>query len=157
MFNKVFKSLKNINYKLFLSLLIMGLCPTIYTTIRIFWLGNLPDGYSYSIAGQLTWVNLIYEIISEAIILPLFYFIGKVLLDKKELINRVKTGLIIAFGLYLLISSSVIIFTEPLLKVMSISSNIFDQSIKYIRLEAIANVFSILSNFVLIVLITCNK
>ena len=157
MFNKVFKSLKNINYKLFLSLLIMGLCPTIYTTIRIFWLGNLPDGYSYSIAGQLTWVNLIYEIISEAIILPLFYFIGKVLLDKKELTNRVKTGLIITFGLYLLISGSVIIFTEPLLKVMSISSNILDQSIKYIRLEAIANIFSILANFVLIVLITCNK
>ena len=140
MFNKAFKSLKNINYKLFLSLLIMGLCPTIYTSIRIYWLGNLPDGYSYSIAGQLTWVNLIYEIISEAIILPLFYFIGKVLLDKKELTNRVKTGLIITFGLYLLISSSVIVFTEPLLKVMSISSNILDQSIKYIRLEAIANI-----------------
>ncbi len=157
MFNKIFNSLRKINYKLFISLLIMGLCPTIYTTIRIFWLGNLPDDYSYSIAGQLTWVNLIYEIISEAIILPLFYFVGKVLLDKKELVNRVKTGLIITFGIYLLISGSVIIFTEPLLKIMSISSNILDQSIKYIRLEAIANIFSILANFVLIVLITCNK
>lgn len=157
MFKKLFNSLKNINYKLLLSLLIMGLCPTIYTTIRIFWLGNLPDGYSYSIAGQLTWVILIYEIISEAIILPLFYFIGKVLLDKKEFVNRVKTGLIITFGLYLLISGGIIIFAEPLLKVMAISPNILQQSIEYIRLEAIANIFSILANFVLIVLLTCNK
>ena len=157
MFNKIFKSLRKINYKLFISLLIMGLCPTIYTSIRIYWLGNFPDGYSYSIAGQLSWVNLIYEIISEAIILPLFYFIGKVLLDKKELVNRVKTGLIITFGLYLLISGGIIIFAEPLLKVMAISPNILQQSIEYIRLEAIANIFSVLVNFVLIVLITCNK
>lgn len=69
MFKKISNSLKNINYKLFIALLVMGLCPTIYTTLRIFWLGELPDGYSYSIAGQLSWVNLIYEVISEAIIL----------------------------------------------------------------------------------------
>lgn len=157
MFKKLFKSLRKINYKLFISLLIMGLSPTIYTTIRIYWLGDLPDGYSYSIAGQLSWVNLIYEIISEAIILPLFYFIGKVISDKKELVNRVKTGLIITLGLYLLISGCVILFAEPLLNVMAISPNIFYQSIEYIRLEAIANIFTVLANFVLIVLITCNK
>lgn len=157
MLQKIFKSLRNINYKLFIALLIMGLCPTIYTSIRIYWLGNLPDGYSYSIAGQLTWINLIYEIISEAIILPLFYFIGKVLFDKKELTNRVKTGLIVTLVLYLLISGVVFIFAEPLLKTMAISQDILYQSIAYIRLEAIANIFSVLANFVLIVLITCNK
>ena len=91
MFTKIKTSLKNINYKLFFSLLVMGLCPTIYTTLRVFYLGDLPGEWSYSIAGQLSWVNLIYEIINEAIILPLFYFVGKVLLDKKEFTNRVKT------------------------------------------------------------------
>ena len=60
------QSLKNINYKLFISLLIMGLCPTIYTTIRVFLIGQLPGEYSYSIAGQLSWVNLLYEIINDA-------------------------------------------------------------------------------------------
>lgn len=57
MVKKAIKSLKTINYKLFIALLIMGLCPTIYTTIRIYWLCDLPDDYSYSIAGQLSWVN----------------------------------------------------------------------------------------------------
>lgn len=51
MFTKILKSFKNINHRLFLSLLIMGLVPTIYTTLRVFWLGNLPSEYSYSIAG----------------------------------------------------------------------------------------------------------
>ena len=73
MFKRVIDSYKRINHKLFFALLVMGFVPTIYTTIRVFWLGNLPGEWSYSIAGQLTWVNLIYEVIDEAIILPLFY------------------------------------------------------------------------------------
>lgn len=154
---KIYKSLKNINYKLFIALLIMGLCPTIYNTLRVFWLGEIPGDYSYSIAGQLSWINLIYEVMSEAIILPLFYFIGKTLLDKKELTNRVKTGLLISFGIYLIISSIVFIFAEPLLKIMATSPDIIELSVQYIRIEAIANVFNILSSFTLIVLVTLEK
>ena len=70
------KSIKNINLKLFCALLVMGLCPTVYVTVRTFFLGQLPGEWSFSIAGQLSWVNLLYEIINEAIILPLFFFVG---------------------------------------------------------------------------------
>ena len=164
MVDRINKSLTNINWKLFISLLIMGLCPTIYNTLRIFWLGELPSEYSYSIAGQLSWINLIYEIMSEAIILPLFYFMGKVLLNQKEFINRIKTGLIISFGLYLVLSGVVIIFTEPLipkfneiLKLMATSTDIIDKSIDYIRLEALANIFLVLANFGLVALVTYGK
>ena len=78
MFSKIKLSFSQINYKLFAALLVLGLAPTIYTTVRVFFLGQLPGEYSFSIAGQLSWVNLLYEIMNEAIILPLFYFIGKV-------------------------------------------------------------------------------
>ena len=74
MINKLRTSLSRINYKFFAALLVLGLAPTIYTTVRVFFLGSLPGEYSFSIAGQLSWVNLFYEIINEAIILPLFYF-----------------------------------------------------------------------------------
>ena len=60
MHTKVVNSLKSINMKLFLALLVMGLCPTVYTTVRTYFLGQLPGEWSYSIAGQLSWVNLIY-------------------------------------------------------------------------------------------------
>ena len=89
--SKIAKSLKRIHWKLFLALLVMGLVPTIYTTVRTFFLGQLPDGWSYSIAGQLSWVNLLYEIVNEAIILPLFFFLGKVVDDRKEFANRLET------------------------------------------------------------------
>ena len=157
MIKRIITSFRNINHKLFISLLIMGLVPTIYTTLRVFWLGNIPGDYSYSIAGQLSWINLIYEVINEAIILPLFYFVGKVLDDKKELTNRIKTSLIITLGIYLLLSVFIIIFANPLLKVMATDPSIIDASTTYIRIEAIANIFGILSQLVLVGLITLGK
>ena len=157
MFNKLKKSLKNINYKLFLSLFMMGLSPTIYTTLRVFWLGNFPTDASYSIAGQLLWINLIYEIIDEAFILPLFYFIGKTITNKKELTNKVKSGLIIILGIYTFLSINIIIFCYPLLKLMATNLSIIDASATYIRIEVIANVFAILSQFSLIGIVTLAK
>lgn len=157
MINKIITSFKNINHKLFISLLVMGLVPTIYTTLRVFWLGNLPGDWSYSIAGQLSWINLIYEVINEAIILPLFYFVGKVLSDKKELTNRMKTGLLITLGIYIILSIFIMTCTNPLLKAMATDPSIIDASATYIRIEAIANVFGILSQFALVGLVTLCK
>lgn len=157
MLTKLKTSLKNINYKMFLSLLILGLCPTIYTTVRIYFVGQLPNEWAYSIAGQLQWVNLIYEILSEAIILPLFYFIGKVVEDKEELSNRVRTGLIITFVVFLLLAIIIISAAGPLLQLMSANSDIIDESITYIRIESIATIFTMLANFALVVLVTLNK
>lgn len=157
MFNKIINSFKAINHKMFLALLVMGLVPTIYTTVRVFWMGNMPGDWSYSIAGQLSWINLIYEVINEAIILPLFYFIGKVINDKKELTNRMKTGLLITLGIYLVLSIVMLTCTNPLLKAMATDSSIIDASATYIRIETIANVFGILFSFTSVGLITLGK
>ena len=157
MIKKIITSYKNVNHKLFISLLIMGLVPTIYTTLRVFWLGNMPGDWSFSIAGQLSWINLIYEVINEAIILPLFYFVGKVLSDKKELTNRIKTGLLITVAIYAALSVVVITCAKPLLNVMATDPSIIDASAEYIRIEAIANIFGILGQFALVGLVTLGK
>lgn len=157
MLNKLLKSLKSINHKLFFALLIMGLVPVIYNTFRVYLLGNLPGDYSYSIAGQLSWINLIYEVINEAIILPLFYFIGKVVNDKKDLTNRMKTGLSVTLGIYLILSIIMLSCTEPLLKLMATDASIIEASATYIRIESIANIFVILFSFTSVGLITLGK
>ena len=157
MFKNLKLSLRNINYKLYFALLVLGLAPTVYTTVRVFFLGSLPGEYSFSIAGQLSWLNLLYEIINEAIILPLFYFIGKVVTDKKEFTNRVKTGMFIALVIYLILSAVIIRFSKPLLSLMATNASIIDASSTYIRIESAANVFLILSQFTLVALVTINK
>ena len=157
MFSKFKLSLSNINYKLYFALLFLGLCPTVYTTARVFFLGSLPGEWSFSIAGQLSWVNLLYEIINEAIILSLYFFIGKVVTDKKEFTNRIKTGLLISFGIYFVISAIIIYFAKPLLSLMATDTTIIDASATYIRIESVANIFLIISQFILVSLITINK
>lgn len=150
-------SLKRINYKLYFSLLFLGICPTIYTTFRIFFLGQLPGDWAYSITGQLSWVNLLYEILNEAIILPLFFFVGEVVQDRHEFTNRTKTGLLITFCIYLAFSLIVILFAEPLLKLMAADPSVITESAHYIRIESVANIFAILSSFALVTLVTLNK
>ena len=154
---KIFASLKNINYRLFMALLVLGLCPAIYTTLRVFFIGQLPGEWSFSIAGQLSWVNLLYEILSESIILPLFYFIGQVLTDKKEFANRMKTGLLISFVIYATLSALIAIFAKGLLGFMATDESIIDASAQYIRIESVANIFAMLFNFALVGLVTLGK
>ncbi len=124
MTKKVWNSLERIDYSLFLALLLMGLCPALYTTLRTFFLGHLPGEWSYSIAGQLSWINLIYEVINEAIILPLYFFMGSALTDKKAFANRIRSGLLISFVVYAVCSVFVMIFVEPLLRFMAVSTDI---------------------------------
>ena len=150
-------SLNKINKKLFLALLVMGLCPTIYTTLRTFFLGQFPGEWSYSIAGQLTWVNLIYEVINEAIILPLYFFMSGAVSDKEEFSNRVKTGMLSIFCIYGVFSLAIMIFINPMLKFMAVSQDILAESATYIRIECVANVFGILYSFLLVALVSIGR
>ena len=153
----MFKSVKNINLKLFFALLVMGLCPTVYVTVRTFFLGQLPGEWAFSIAGQLSWVNLLYEIINEAIILPLFFFVGKITNDKVEFTNRLKTGLLTTLCIYTVLSAVIIIFARPLLQLMAASPDILDASTTYIRIESVANIFGILYSFACVALVAVEK
>lgn len=157
MIKTISNSLKNINFRLFLALLVLGLCPTVYTTVRVFFLGQLPGDWSFSIAGQLSWVNLLYEIVSEAIILPLFYFVGKVKRDKAAFSNRVRTGMLVTLGAYLILSVVILLFAEFLLQLMAADESILTASAAYIRIESVASVFSILAQFALVALVSVNK
>ena len=55
MFSRVKRSLGFLNYRLYFALLVLGLAPTVYTTVRVFFLGQLPGEWAFSIAGQLSW------------------------------------------------------------------------------------------------------
>ena len=154
---KLTESLKNINLKLFTALFIMGLCPTVYTTVRVFFLGQMPGDWSFSIAGQLSWVNLAYEVISEAIILPLYFFVAKAVNDKREFTNRVKTGLLTSLCIYGVLAAVIMIFAEKFLALMAASPDIIDASATYIRIESIANIFGVLFSFVCVALVSLGK
>lgn len=132
------QSFLRINWRLYLALLITAALPTIYTSARIYFLGDLPDDWGVNIASQLAWVNLGLEVVQEAIILPLFYLLGKTLTDREMTLNKLKTGLVITFGVYTFFTSLIAVFAEPLVTVMAQKPAQIEATVDYIRLEMIA-------------------
>lgn len=151
---KIKASLSCLNYKLYFALLFLGFCPALYTTIRIFFLGQLPDTYAYSIAGQLNWLGLLYEILNEAILLPLYYFCGQVSEKREEFTKRLATCLLLTALLYSAFSLFIIVDVKDLLSFMAVDPHIFQTCTVYIRLESIAAVFNTLCSVTLIALVS---
>jgi Na+-driven multidrug efflux pump len=152
--NNLQNHLKGFNYQLFFTLILISLLPAVYNTVRIFFLGNLPGDWGFNIASQLAWVNVIYEVIQEALILPLFYLICKSLDDRTEMENKVRTVLVTSFAIYLAASVIMIIAVKPLLIFMSQKDELVGPTATYIRIETIAILLSVLYKFISIVLIS---
>lgn len=117
----------------------------------------MPGDWGVNIASQLSWVNLLYEIIEEAFILPLFFLLGKSLSSKEELENKTRTGLLISGGAYLLLSAFIIAFARPLCTWMASDPTTMDATAAYIRLESISSTIRILSKFITVLLVTMSK
>jgi len=156
-FKSIFKSIKTFNWRLWLVLATTLLIPALYQTIRIFFLGDMPNDWGINIASQLSWVNLLYEIIEEAFILPLFFLLGKSLRFKSELENKTRTGLLISGGAYLILSILIISLARPLSTWMASDPSTMDATVTFIRLESVASTIRILSKFITVLLITINK
>ena len=154
---KIIRALKSVNYRLWLAILATMLLPTVYQTVRIFFLGDLPSDSGINIASQLQWVNLFYEVVQEALILPLFFLLGKSLDDKKEFSNKVRTGLVVTGGIYLAVSVIIIACARPLIVFMQQDIAIIEQTVTYVRMETVAALFSTLWRFMSVVLVTLKR
>jgi hypothetical protein len=131
-------SLKRINWRLYAALLITAAFPTVYTSTRIYFLGDLPAEWGVNIASQLAWVNLGLEVVQEAIILPLFFLLGKSLLDRDATLNKLKTGLTATFAIYAGFTALIAVFAQPLVTWMAQDPEQVPATVEYIRLEMIA-------------------
>jgi Na+-driven multidrug efflux pump len=154
---RIIDALSVLNYKLLLAIFFTMLLPTIYQTVRIHFLGDMPTDWGVNIASQLSWVNLVYEIIQEAIILPLFFILGKSIKNKDEIENKIKSGLLVTGIIYSIFSVIVFIFANQFVRLMAQNIELISTTATYIRLESIAIIFSALSRFLMLTFITLKK
>lgn len=154
---RIVKALKTVNYRLWFAILATMLLPTVYQTVRIFFLGDMPSDSGINIASQLQWVNLFYEVVQEALILPLFFLLGKSLGDGKEFSIKVRTGLTATAVVYAAVSVIIISCARPLVLFMAQDGTLIDATVTYIRLETVAALFSTLWRFMMTVLVTLKK
>jgi len=147
------KALKRFDHRLFVAILITGLLPTIYTTVRFNFLGNLPGDWGYNIASQLQYVNLLFEVVQEMLILPLFFLLGKTLSDNEITKNKIKTGLLSLFSVIAVFSLIIFMFTEGIVTAMAQNPDLINETVTYIRYELIGILFSNMVKFLMVILV----
>lgn len=154
---RIVDALKTVNYKLWIAILSLMVLPSIYMTVRVFFLGQMPNEWGVNIASQLQYVNLFYEVIQEALILPLFFIMGKVVHDRQEFQNRAKSGLLVTAVIYLFASLIIVIFARQIVVFMAQDQSLVSSTVNYIRLETFAALFSTLARFIMLLLILMKK
>ena len=150
-------SLCSLDWRLWIAIMATMLLPSIYQTVRIFFLGSLPDTWSFSIASQNQYVSLFYEVIQEALILPLYFVLGKSLDNKVQFATKVRTGLMVTAAVYALLSAILVVTAHPLVVFMGQDSQLVEATVTYIRLETLASLFATLWRFMMAVLVLLGR
>lgn len=145
--------IKSINYKLWLVLILTNIIPLIYSTTRIHFLGSIPDPWTFSIAAQVAWLNVGYEVLSETLLMPLAFVLGKVIKDKDRFCQRASVSLIITVVSYLILTAFVLLLAPKLVEAMQQKTELFVNTVQYIRLESLAILLSSLYAFLSLVLV----
>lgn len=152
-----FTSVFTVDYKMWATLVLTLLLPTLYTTTRILFIGTLPSAWGYNIASQLAWVNIMYEVFHEALLLPLFYLIGKVADQPGHLRNRIITGLIVGIVIHTLLAAAISLSAPWLVEFMAQASELVPATIRYIRLETVAKIPQISFQLLVIALVVRDR
>lgn len=150
--------MKTINIKLWFAFFLVVLIPALQNLVRLHFIGDMPNEWGFNIASQIQWLGILYEILKEGFLIPLFYMLFLAYNENnKDIENKAISGLSIVFIVHLLLSFFIFFFTEEFLNLVNIEPQILDETISYIRLESFAIVFSISSEYLLIYLATLGR
>ena len=147
-------ALKKLDYRLFLALLLTQFIPVVYSTVRVHFLGSLPETWGFNIASQVAWLNLMYEVLAEGLLLPLYFILGQVIDDSNRFKQRASVALSVFIAAYGLLSVFVLAFAEELVAGMGQSEALKAATVSYIQLESIGLLLSSVYAMAMVVLVT---
>ena len=98
-------------------------------------------------------MNVILEVIQEAIIKPLYFCIGLTIGNARETESKVKGGLFVTFLIYLVCASIIAGAASPLTDLMAQDEKLISKTVDYVRLELIGLVISNLVEFFMVVFV----
>ena len=152
-------SWKRFDKGLYATLLARLIIPSIYTTVRVYIIGNLDEKDAINIISQLQLVNIILEIIEEALLQPLYHCFGNsIYLEERHIIReKVRSGSFVCMVMYALFCTIIGIFSPQLVNIMAQKDMLDDETIKYIRLELCGIFFKGISKLFTVVLVLGKK
>ncbi|EJE4187028.1 TPA: multidrug transporter [Vibrio parahaemolyticus] len=149
--------IKTINYQLWLVLILTSLIPLIYSTTRIHFLGSIPSPWTFSIAAQVVWLNVGYEVLSEALLIPLAFILGRVIHSNEAFRERASLSLLVTLICYFVVTLMVLWLAPNFVDAMQQQAELLTQTIQYIRLESAAILVSSFYAFLSLVLVLRNE
>lgn len=146
------QSLQSIPKGLYLTLVTQALIPTLYTTVRIHLLGDLPQEWGVNIASQAAWLGVFFEVLQEGMVKPLYHILGSTATSQQETFRRSKTGLALVSGLFAFFCSLFAILAPQIVSFMASNTNTIEETITYIRWELVSS-FVVSINLFLVVVV----
>lgn len=135
------------NWRLyFFILLFLGL-PNIYQVYRTSIIGTtLPDPGSLAIVSQWQFVGLAVEVLQEAMVLAIFFFVGSQIRSRTSIqMDRAKTVLFVIFAASLIYATGVFMFTDAFIDAIGTPEEIRNQTRHYLEISVFSLPFTVLS------------
>ncbi len=146
-----------LNWKLLLIIALTILLPSIYSTVRIYFVGTINDGSNYTIASQIQWLNIAYEIITEAIIVPMFFWLANLkekIQERRGIDNEIRSTYtwltLIVFGLFLLFTIIIFSCLGPMVDSLNLSAVDKPKTLEYMRYQVWAIFLTSISGYLVV-------
>ena len=149
--------LRGFDYRLWMVLTLQMLIPTVWLTIRIYFIGDMPESSGIDIASQLMWISLLYEIFQEALVVPLYYVFGKCINNREAMSDRIRGGIAVIAVIYLIFAAVIWLFADPLVAAMGQDPSLALATAQYVRLETIASLFSMMVRLLVIAMVSMHE
>ena len=82
------------------------------------------------------WLSLIFEVLQELLILPLYFTFGKTINDDTKTANKIKTGLLSILFIFTFLSILLYFLLPDLVKFMAQNKDLQNQTIDYVRISS---------------------
>ncbi|HMQ59470.1 MAG TPA: MATE family efflux transporter [Flavilitoribacter sp.] len=158
--NTVLQPSKRIwDWQLFGLILAYAVLPSLYITYSLYLIGNeLPNASGLAVAAQWQFVQIVLEVVQEATVLPIFFFVGsKIDRDRQVIIPRLKTSLVVTLLLSLALIGIVLANLDNFVSLSGADLSIRAITREYLSLKIWASLFSTLNVGVVIALESLNK
>jgi Na+-driven multidrug efflux pump len=120
-------------------------------------LGSIPSPWTFSIAAQVAWLNVGYEVLSEALLIPLAFILGRVIHSNEAFRERASLSLLVTLICYFVVTLMVLWLAPNFVDAMQQQAELLTQTIQYIRLESAAIWFSSFYAFLSLVIVLRNE
>ena len=112
------------DWRLYSTLVLKALLPTSYLSVQLHLLGELPSTSGVIIASQVVWLSLMFKVLQDLFIMPLYFILGNTITDQNETRNKLKTGLAIIVAVFALTTGTLFLAAPSLVKAMAQSPNL---------------------------------